>query len=378
MLARTGLKYPSNLHCEKVASHLPTKARHNAIILAKGKGVENRDNTDNEVEFRQESNFFYLTGVLEPGSYFIYDLSHERSYLIVPDPDPVKGIWKGPDLSDKELLKKYDVHRIVHYSGLLQLLAKELQPTQIHGLNSPEKGLSLGNKSAERQLEHYIAHRLVRPKRPRNVDQTDENQPADEDQPADENQPADDDEHCPHLHGPYGDHHGHRHRHHHHKHHHHHRKDPNEDVTLFEALILARIHKTPIEIALSREATRISSDAHRLAMKSARPGLYEYQLEALFRYECARQGAKAQSYLPIVGAGVNAAYLHYTRNDAQIKDGQLILVDAACEADCYGSDVTRTFPINGRFTPEQADIYNLVLEMQNVSQGPLAFFFRHH
>lgn len=102
-------------------------------------------------------------------------------------------------------------------------------------------------------------------------------------------------------------------------------------------------------------------------MKSARAGMFEYQLEALFRYETARQGAKAQAYLPIVGTGVNGAYLHYTRNDTQIKQGDLILIDAACEADGYGSDVTRTFPVNGKFSAEQATIYNLVLDMQNVS-----------
>jgi Xaa-Pro aminopeptidase len=364
MLARTGIKYPSNLHCEKVASFLSTKARHNAIILAKGSEIKNRDNTDNELDFRQESNFFYLTGVQEPGCYFIYDLARKRTYLIVPNPDPVRGIWKGPDLTDSQLLCKYDVHRVVHYSGLLHLLKRELQPQQIHGLNNPEQGLAFGDKAMERELQLYISHRLVHPKGRANQ--------------ADEEQLADYDKHRPHHHGPSGDHHGHRGDHHcdhrdhcdHHHHHHHHcdhPEDPKEEITLFKALILARIHKTPIEIALSREATRITSDAHRLVMKSVRPGLFEYQLEALFRYECARQGAKAQTYLPIVGTGVNAAYLHYTRNDTQIKDGQLILVDAACEADCYGSDVTRTFPVNGQFSPEQADIYNLVLEMQNVS-----------
>ncbi|KAF9182465.1 hypothetical protein BGZ51_004731 [Haplosporangium sp. Z 767] len=344
MLARTGLKYPSKLHCEKVASFLSENARHEAIILTKGTEAQNRDNTDTELDFRQESNFFYLTGVQEADFYFIYDLSRCRSYLIAPDLDPVKAIWKGPSPSDNELLKKYDVDRVVRYSELLNLLKLELCPKQIHGWGRPEKGHPLSDKALEHELEHYISHRLVRPK---------------------EHSPSHLPNH-PHHHGPYGDHHGHR------CGHHKHMRDKNredsaepEEITLLEALILARINKTPIEIALSRESTRISSDAHRLILKSARPGMFEYQLEALFRYECARQGAKAQAYLPIVGAGVNGAYLHYTRNDTQIKDGDLVLIDAACEADCYGSDITRTFPVNGRFSPEQADIYNLVLEMQN-------------
>ncbi|KAI1314891.1 hypothetical protein EDD11_001614 [Mortierella claussenii] len=350
MLSRTGLKYPSKLHSEKVASFLSEKARHHAIILAKGAEVKDRDNTDTELEFRQESNFLYLTGVQEADFYYIYDLVHRQSFLIAPDLDPIKSIWKGPDLTDRELLKKYNVDRVVRYSGLLDLLKDELKPKQIHGWGQPEKGHPLVDKALEHELEHYISHRLVRPK-------TDNSFTSSWAQDCGMNHPR-----RPHDHGPYGDHHGHRCRH-----HRDHKYEPSEpkEVTLFEALILARVNKTPIEIALSRESTRITSDAHRLVMKSVRAGMFEYQLEALFRYECARQGAKSQAYLPIVGAGVNAAYLHYTRNDTQIKDGQLILVDAACEADCYGSDITRTFPVNGRFSREQADIYRLVLEMQN-------------
>ncbi|KAG0207708.1 hypothetical protein BGX28_001105 [Mortierella sp. GBA30] len=358
MLARIGLKYPSKLHCEKVASFLPPTSRHEAVILAKGTEVKNRDNTDVELEFRQESNFYYLTGVQEADFYFIYDLCRERAYLVAPDLNPVKAVWKGPSPSDEELLKKYDVDYVVRYSNLLHLLKTEIRPKHILGWNQPEKVLPLGNKALEHELKHYISHRLVRCK----IENTQE-----------PSLPHHHRHHHHHDHGPYGDHHGHRCGHgrkHKHKHCHGHpgdHSDPDkapQDLTLLQAMILARINKTPIEIALSREATRISSDAHRLIMKSARPGMYEYQLEALFKYECARQGGRAQCYLPIVGTGVNGAYLHYTRNDTQIKDGQLILIDAACEVDCYGSDVTRTFPVSGHFSDEQLAIYNLVLEMQ--------------
>ncbi|KAH7053924.1 peptidase M24, structural domain-containing protein [Linnemannia elongata] len=288
MLSRIGLKYPARLHCEKVASFLSDADRHEAIILARGTQTQNRDNTDTELDFRQESNFLYLTGVQEADFYFLYDIPNTKAYLIAPEENPILAVWKGPGYTDEQLLARYDVDVVVRYPGLLELLRDEIRPRKIHGWNRPEQGLPLGNKALEHELEHYISHPLV----------------------------------------------------------------------------LARINKTPIEIALSRESTRITSDAHRLVMKSARPGMFEYQLEALFRYECARQGAKNQAYLPIVGTAVNAAYLHYTRNDTQIKDGDLVLIDAACEADCYGSDVTRTFPVNGRFSKEQAEIYNLVLEMQ--------------
>ncbi|KAF9113272.1 hypothetical protein BGX27_001917 [Mortierella sp. AM989] len=352
MLSRTGLKYPSKLHCEKVASFLSNKARCEAIILAKGTVAKTRDNTDTELEFRQESNFLYLTGIQEEDFYFIYDFSHNRSYLIAPDLDPVKAVWKGPSPSNKELLKKYDIDHVVRYSDLLNLLKNELKPKKIYGWGQPENGHSLGNKALEHELKHYISHRLVYSKRHHKHDLVDY---------------GIDSTHRTHDHGPYGDRNGHRCGHGRQSRYKDHDDDGHEEpeeVTLLQALILARINKTPIEIALSRESTRITSDAHRLVMKSTRPGMFEYQLEALFRYECARQGAKAQAYLPIVGTGVNGAYLHYTRNNTQIKNGDLILIDAACEADCYGSDVTRTFPANGRFSPDQADIYKLVLEMQ--------------
>ncbi|KAF9925259.1 hypothetical protein FBU30_004951 [Linnemannia zychae] len=356
MLSRIGLKYPARLHCQKVVSFLSDHDRAGAIILARGTQSQNRDNTDTELDFRQESNFLYLTGVQEADFYFVYDISKCKAYLIAPKEDPVHSVWKGPGYTDEQLLARYDIDCVVRYPKLLELLRDEIQPQKIHGWNNPEQGLPLESKSLEHELRHYISHRLVRSPAP---DMTET--------PAYNSSALDNRTY--HTHGPYGDHHGHRCGHHKHGHPDHDHPSPCHpkaplSITILEALILARINKTPIEIALSRESTRITSDAHRLIMKSARPGMFEYQLEALFRYECGRQGAKTQAYLPIIGTAVNAAYLHYTRNDTQIKDGDLVLIDAACEADCYGSDVTRTFPISGRFSKEQADIYSLVLEMQ--------------
>ncbi|KAF9155876.1 hypothetical protein BG015_008238 [Linnemannia schmuckeri] len=359
MLSRIGLKYPARLHCEKVISFLSDADRHDAIILARGTQVQNRDNTDTELDFRQESNFLYLTGVQEADYYFLYDIPNTKAYLIAPEENPILAVWKGPGYTDEQLLARYDVDVVVRYPCLLELLRDEIRPSKIHGWNRPEQGLPLRNKALEHELEHYISHRLVQPAAPTSATAA-----------VTTYKPSTIDDRIHHHHGPYGDHNGHRCGH--HKHRHYDRDDPHPPhdpktparVTILEALVLARINKTPIEIALSRESTRITSDAHRLVMKSARPGMFEYQLEALFRYECARQGAKSQAYLPIVGTAVNAAYLHYTRNDTQIKDGDLVLIDAACEADCYGSDVTRTFPVNGRFSKEQAEIYSLVLEMQ--------------
>ncbi|MFO6382100.1 M24 family metallopeptidase, partial [Pseudomonas aeruginosa] len=95
------------------------------------------------------------------------------------------------------------------------------------------------------------------------------------------------------------------------------------------------------------------------AMEVCRPGLFEYHLEAELEYEFRKGGAKMPAYGSIVAAGRNACILHYRENDAAIKDGDLILIDAGCEIDCYASDITRTFPANGRFSPEQKAIYEL-------------------
>ena len=98
-------------------------------------------------------------------------------------------------------------------------------------------------------------------------------------------------------------------------------------------------------------------------MTAIRPGLFEYEVEAEFRHEFRRNGAWV-SYSPIVGGGTNACTLHYVENSAELKDGDLLLSDAGCELDYYASDITRTFPVNGRFSPEQRAVYEIVLEAQ--------------
>ncbi len=100
------------------------------------------------------------------------------------------------------------------------------------------------------------------------------------------------------------------------------------------------------------------------AMQVCKPGMYEYQLEAEITYEFLRQGARNHAYTPIIGSGANTCILHYVTNDQRIKNGSLVLVDAGAEYDYYASDVTRTFPANGRFTGEQRAIYEIVLEAQ--------------
>lgn len=138
---------------------------------------------------------------------------------------------------------------------------------------------------------------------------------------------------------------------------------PQEFVALDHLLHDMRLYKSRAEISAMRRAAKVACRAHARAMAAVRPGMYEYELEAEYIHEFRRADAR-YSYSPIVGGGANGCILHYVRNSAALADGDLVLVDAGCELDYYASDVTRTFPVNGRFTPEQRAVYEIVLEAQ--------------
>lgn len=137
---------------------------------------------------------------------------------------------------------------------------------------------------------------------------------------------------------------------------------PNEFVALDHLLHDMRLYKSAAEAKVMRAAAEISARAHVRAMQASRAGLYEYHLEAELDYEFRKGGAKMPAYGSIVAAGRNACILHYRENDAPLRDGDLVLIDAGCEIDCYASDITRTFPVSGKFSPEQKAIYELVLQ----------------
>jgi Xaa-Pro aminopeptidase len=147
---------------------------------------------------------------------------------------------------------------------------------------------------------------------------------------------------------------------------------PNEFVALDHLLHDMRLYKSAAEVKVMREAAEVSARAHVRAMQAARAGLYEFHLEAELDYEFRKGGAKMPAYGSIVAAGKNACILHYRENDAPLKDGDLVLIDAACELDCYASDITRTFPVSGRFSPEQKAIYELVLKSQEAAFTEIA------
>jgi len=125
-----------------------------------------------------------------------------------------------------------------------------------------------------------------------------------------------------------------------------------------------RVFKDDGEQAVMLRAATISGQAHARAMRMARPGMHEYELEAELLYEFRRNGAQAPAYTSIVAGGANACVLHYSSNDAIVHDGELVLIDAGCELDGYASDITRTFPVNGRYSGPQRALYELVLAAQ--------------
>ncbi|MGH8369456.1 MAG: Xaa-Pro aminopeptidase [Gammaproteobacteria bacterium] len=138
---------------------------------------------------------------------------------------------------------------------------------------------------------------------------------------------------------------------------------PQEFVTLDHLLHDMRLFKSRAEVTVMREAAQVSVRAHERAMRICRPGMNEAELEAEFLHEFRRHGGTT-AYNPIVGGGENGCILHYVENNRPLNDNELVLIDAACEMDCYASDITRTFPVNGRFSAEQRAVYDVVLRAQ--------------
>ena len=139
---------------------------------------------------------------------------------------------------------------------------------------------------------------------------------------------------------------------------------PDEYVSLNHFLHEMRLYKSRAEVAAMRKAARISAKAHKQAMQVCRPGMMEFQIEAELKYVFMQNGARDPAYPCIVGGGANGCILHYTENSSVLNDGDLLLIDAGAEYDCYASDITRTFPVNGQFTAAQREAYEVVLEAQ--------------
>jgi len=139
---------------------------------------------------------------------------------------------------------------------------------------------------------------------------------------------------------------------------------PGEIRDVRELLNEMRLFKDTHELDIMRRAAAISCAAHLRAMRHTRPGQFEYEIEAEFLHEFCRHGARQPSYTSIIAGGGNACTLHYVGNNARLNDGDLLLIDAGCELDSYAADITRTFPVNGKFSPAQKDVYEIVLAAQ--------------
>jgi Xaa-Pro aminopeptidase len=258
---------------------------------------------DTQYRFRQDSDFYYLTGFEEPDSIAVIAPGREHNYTLFVRPrDPEQEIWVGRRAGLEGAKAEFgadEAFAINDFDDKLQDILDGAESLYYRlGVQS-----DLDNKIIRRIAEmRAINRKPIHP--PRTI------------------------------------------------------IDP---ATIVHEL---RVLKSAEEIELMQRAADIAADAHVEAMKTVRPGMKEYEVEALLEREFRRNGAAGPSYTSIVGAGANATVLHYINNDGDLRDGDLLLVDAGAEYKGYASDITRTFPINGRFSQAQREIYDLVLQTQ--------------
>jgi len=272
-----------------------------AIIPAAREAIRSNDTN---YRYRQNSDFFYLTGFEEPEAIAVITPAPEPKYILFVRPrDPEREIWDGRRAGVDGARTEHGADEAFPISEFNEKLADIL--------NGPEKlyyRLGDGNPQLDETIIRQLASVRTLNRKPISVPQT-----------------------------------------------------IIDSASIIHEM---RVIKSEEEIAIMQRAADIAAEAHVEAMKSARPGMMEYEIEALVEQVFRRAGALGPSYTSIVGAGANATVLHYINNDGQLKDGDLLLLDAGAEYKGYASDITRTFPVNGRFTAAQREIYNLVLETQ--------------
>jgi Xaa-Pro aminopeptidase len=258
---------------------------------------------DTQYRFRQDSDFYYLTGFEEPDSIAVIAPGREHKYTLFVRPrDPEQEIWVGRRAGVEGAKSEFGAHEsfpIAEFDEKLQDILDGAEKLYYRlGVHS-----DLDSKIIQRIAQMRALNRKpIHP--PRTI------------------------------------------------------IDP---ATIVHEM---RVLKSPEEIELMQKAADIAAEAHVEAMKTVRPGMKEYEVEAQIEQVFRRRGAAGPSYTSIIGAGENATVLHYINNDGELRDGDLLLVDAGAEYKGYASDITRTFPINGRYSDSQREIYDLVLETQ--------------
>ena len=263
-------------------------------------------NRDVEHGFRQDSDFMYLSGFNEPESVIVL-VPHRKQgefILFCRDRDPVKETWHGRRYGIEGALEHFDADDAYPIEDL-----EEILPGLMEGRESVYYSIGL-NPTFDKHVLKCVNDLRAQSRRGARV--------------------------------------------------------PYEFVSLEYLLHDMRLYKSREELSLMRKAAKISVKAHINAMKTCRPGMYEYELEAEFLYEFRRNGA-GWAYTSIVGGGENACILHYTENNAVLNEKQLVLIDAGAEYEGYAADITRTFPVDGRFRAAQKEIYELVLAAQEAA-----------
>jgi Xaa-Pro aminopeptidase len=263
-------------------------------------------NNDVEHEYRQDSDFFYLTGFDEPESVLVLNSQAEQRFtLFVRARDPEREVWDGARAGVEGAVSEFGADVAFPISELSAKLPDAIQ-------NNDRLFYRLGkNRSFDDTL--FAALDRVRGRARLGVT-------------------------C-----------------------------PSSIVDAGTVVHESRLKKSEREISAMQRAIDITRDAHVAAMAQAAPGMFEYEVEAILRGIFRRFGSERPAYSPIVGSGPNATVLHYHRNDRRMQAGDLLLIDAGCEFDYYAADVTRTFPVSGTFTPAQRAIYQLVLDAQLAS-----------
>ena len=260
---------------------------------------------DVEYPYRQDSDFYYLTGFGESDSLMmlIPDRKNGQFILFCKDKDPLKERWDGPIVGPIEAKKDFDADQSYAIDEI-----EELLPNLIKGKKLIYTPYDMDEKFSLR-LKKWIqsSDRLLKIKNSKT-------------------------------------------------------KILNSSNILHEI----RLIKSESEIRKMRKAARIAVDAHRKTMSKVKTFKYEYELEAEIKYEFAKSNSTS-SYIPIVGSGKNSCVLHYNSNNSVLKDGDLVLIDAGCETEFYASDITRTYPVNGKYTRQQKEIYNIVLDAQKAA-----------
>ncbi len=296
MLAHEEFYFRRNLLLRKIPA--------SSILILPG-GRSKIRNQDVEYPFRQESNFYYLTGFVEPEAVLVLTKNQSGDgafILFCEDNDPKTAIWTGPRLGVAGAEKSLGADKAYSVQELEKILPVLLENTETIVYSF---GLDV---TWDKKLIEWV--KVLRARAGKGA--------------------------------PY----------------------PKQWLELLPLLDEQRLIKSDGEIALMRKAAAISAAAHLRLMQYCKPGKREYELEAEFIYEGYRQGCRSLAYPCIVGGGANACILHYTANKATLQDKELVLVDAGVEYEYYASDITRTFPVNGKFTEPQRLLYELVLKAQ--------------